>query len=860
MRRPADDVVRLTTSGDPERCRELLPLALALVRRTQERMRVGGLAQLSSQERFGRDAYAYAVIAGGVSAVHIVADARASDMEQESERTVDTPDFLSGAVRNGYIVEIPEDPPRPAHRTLRSFHPSQACALRFVMPLAYQDVDRLAVEPDESLANELENAAENGIVFSQYTKLRPTLFSGTMRHLVQVLLGFGKPSRQSGQPSSIYDRKGKAREAPHEPSARDRRTARSGLQVAFDWHFSRTHGITFGADGRPWLVEIGTTQGVMAMPLPLRVETTTAEFRARLDKAADAEALEVVDRYGGFPTGEGFPPSDEIDAWVRAGRILRLVSDDDMAPFYAYSPYSNQLGWAFNLAGDEAHHTAWRFGDDGIQRGVHFMVPLQIGATDTGAERDGAQKLKSAFGKDLDATDGDVKAAIWKAGRLSEFEMRWALSALDRSVDEAFTYVDGLVLAPIAPSAAHLSKVSEGTLWYPPTARIENGQIMRFPEPALGVLVAHSMKPAGTGIPAPALCDTTVHVFFAGNELKWVKFYRDSTAGAGPGNSSDFETCMFIGQWSQHADGGNRTVPAMFYTNDLDDRDELAPSTSDTRVVGLDLGYSGIQPSDSIVNPSVGTARRTKRFREKTETTVVHSPGLGTGIAVPFFEREAYFYAIQHTHAGIDHSISYSYKYLTDPWYCTYKRNFPGYFGTYRSTYDSQGNFTGWMPVRLSDVNGYGPNEYRTADPNSPLYDDSNGCRDIADSGPWAKGGDNIDVMSYSIPEPPLPAATNESTPATGVYDVWLVSSSNQGALKVSTHSGLSFGLWSLWTPDLGDGFSADQYIEATQNVAGMGNALRCNSDLNDSLQVRGAPVWPGLESGSLTFIGVVNG
>ena len=856
-----DGVLRLALSGDVQQCQAYVPQAIALLRRTQERMRVGGLEQLSAQMRFDGRAYGHVLIAAGMNAVHIFADYEASTPVSATLTPVEIPDFLSGVVQNGFIETVPEDPPYPAYQELASFHPTVSCAQWFKLPDDYQKMVRLAVKPFAELAGELDNPSESSPrVFSQYTRLKPTMYSGTMRSLVQVLMGFAKPQQKHGKSVSRYRVTVSAKRPAKPPvlSAYDKQVLKDGVQIRYDWRFSRTHGITYAADGRAWLVEVSITQGVLAMPLPLNPRTMTAAFRRRMEDGGDAEALAVLDAFGGFPTGATLPTGDALDAWIRAGRVVRLLHHDDLAPFYDHTSYSSQLGWAFNARGDEAHNTAWRFGADDVQRGVHYMLSLQIGHSVPADPRDGAKMLKRAFAK-LKVEAAALAAALWKVDRLSEFQMRWASAALDRRAQEAFEYVDALALDPMAQAFATLTKVSEGTLWYPPNARIENGTIIRFPEPSLNLLVAHSMKPAEKTAPMPARCDTTMHVFFQGNELKWVKFFRDNRAGK-PGTSTDnFEGCMYIGQWAQHVDGGQLLVPPMFYTNDLDDRAELAATTTDMKITGIDMGYSSIVANDDILNPARGHATRLKRFRQTTEITTISTPGLGTGVAVPFYDREAYYYAILRTHQGGSHSISYAYKYLADPYSCYYLRNFPGYYGQYTPVY-GPGGFEGWKPLRLADVNGYGPNEYRTANPDSPVYDNSNPCADIADSGPWVSGGDNIDAMLYAIPEPRLPAGVNETLPPTGSYDVYLVNSAGFGATRTAHVNSLTGGLWPLWTPDLHDGFSADQYIETTCNAAGEADSMRYSVNLNGAAALLGAPHWPGMEAGYLTYLGVIHG
>jgi hypothetical protein len=839
---------------------------MALVRRTQERLRVGNLQTLSTQERFDDMAYAYVVLAGGMAAVHIVADyGPVSDTIQMV--SVDIPDFYSGAVQNGYVETVPATLTTPSYKDLNQFYPTIECAKKFKLAQTWQKPRRLALEPSTSLTDVTNPNADteaNPKIYSQYTRLKPTMYSGQMRHLVQVLMGFGKEPVKDGKPYSRYDPAPEEKTSDKQtkpPTAYEQTVAQNGLQILYDWHFSRTHGLSKGADGTWWLIEIGITNGVLAMPLAFNAASQKAAFLQRMTDAQDTEALEVLNTYGGFPTGECFPTGDALKAWIRAGRVMQLLTADDMHAFYALNPYCTQLGWAFNASGTEAHNTAWAFGDDGVQRGYHYSVPLAIGALRKPPQNSGWTNLRDAFQNLTGSSYAKTKdAAIWKLEWLSKQDVEWANSLLQSGVKQAYDYIDGLVLDGIATHSCELSKLDEGTLWYPPRARIENGTIMRFPEPSLGLLVAHSMKPAYSSAPVPPLCDTMVHVFFAGDEIKWVKFYRDNRAGPGGTTTNDYDPCMFIGTWEQHSDSGSLNVPPMYYTSDFDDRAELAESTSDTTITGRDMGYSSIYAADDILNPSIGIARRRKRFQMKTVTKTVSSPSLSTGIATPFYEREGYYYAVYRSNQGSTDSITYGYQYVGDPWYCSYTRNFPGYRGRWVDVYDASGQFIGWRPISLDDINGYGPNTYRTADPDTPLYDNSNLCCDVADSGPWCEPGDNIDLKLYDIPEPPLPTASTVTHAPTGTYTVWLVTSSRLGEVLATTVSNGSFGQWRLWTPDLQDGFSSDQYIEDTMSCAGQADILRYCPDLNTHPVMRGQPDWPGLDSGFLTFIGVING
>lgn len=379
--------VRVRISGDEARGRDYLPRAMKLLRLTQERQRLGSLNVLGSQAPLDDDAYCYVVLAGGMANLHIVAGHGGMEESVDMELSR-APDFVSGVIKDGHIVEVPATIRRPAYQTLSQFRPTLACIAvyrpakgkrnPYEFAAAFQQVERLAVEPAQEFSM-LRNQSMNGPTFSQYTQLKPTMYSGAMRQVVQALMGFGRQRNSGRRQISLYERYSLEGGAPADTAnpTYAREVARQGLQIRYDWRFARTHGIAAGADGTRWLVEVGVN-GVLAMPLPLHPATTDPKFRERLDEAGDVDALALVDTFGGFPTGEPFPPG--LEAWIRAGRVQRLLTREDMAPFYDYNPYSSVMGWAFNLRGDEAHNTAWRMGEDGFQRGVHYAIAFNIGA------------------------------------------------------------------------------------------------------------------------------------------------------------------------------------------------------------------------------------------------------------------------------------------------------------------------------------------------------------------------------------------------------------------------------------------------------------------------------------------------
>lgn len=846
--------VSVRYSGDEQRAREHLPAAMQWLRITQERQRAGKVDTMRYARQLAEDAYCHVTLGGGMAILHIVAGAATLIGDGEIARDL-VPDFVSGAIQNGYIEK--EFPNLYGQQDkLARFKPTERCFWRYFreqgsdqwLRVGYSHVLRLAVEPHEDFSDALNNPNDNSpLVFSQYVRLKPTMYSGTMRKCVQALMGFGKQRKKPPNnqvETSLYEDAPKAGDqqvadvtADHAQSVRE-----NGLQIRYDWRWSRTHGLTRAADGAWWLVEISKARGILAMMLPLHPSTTTPAFRDWLDNAGDTDALRLLDEFGGFPTGETFP--DEVEPWIEAGKVLRLASPESLAGYYENGPYSEDIGWAFNLHGDEAHNCAWRYGDDDFQRGVHYACRISIGAAREWTDApDLVGRLEALRGQE---GYGDLDAVQWKCVLLSESQRRTARSATTAA--HVYASVKGASVVPLAPGSAGVSQVSEGPLYHPGLI----GHLVKFPDSTVGLLRSHAMKHRVFSHPAnPPRCDTTVFVFFAGNELKWVKYFYDPRES--PAQSwDDFEDCMYIGRWSQHSESGNRKMPFGLYSNDFDDRSEVAPGETDVSIEGRDMGYSDVIVADDIVRPYRGWITRRRRFHRKTTITSRSGTSIETGVAVPFHDREAYYYCTIRR-SSVTRSQTENFQYLTDPWEGETWRNFPGFTGNWA------GDIHTGHWVRLDPhPDGCGPVTARTVREPGAYYV-SRTCADLADSGPWLSTCDNADSKVYSIPEPPLPPASFESS-SEAYGEVWLVNSSSHGPIR--THSGdTGFGVWPLISPFNGDGnISADQYLATTQNALGDADTIRYSQNINSGTDIKGRPHWPEMESGGLTFIGVVDG
>lgn len=291
------------------------------------------------------------VFPDGEVAVRIVADEHYITLTGTGEG------FLSGVIKGGDITT----PAAPAKRYLSSFKPTQQC-WDLVMhrkpvtggPTIFSTEKRLAVNLDTSIL-------EFGDSGSQNKDLCGSMYSGKMSKLVQLLMSYGKLKTRWVDELAMTD----------------------GLKIKYDYHWHRTHGIHVGEDGQNWLVEISSSNGVVAMPLPMTKKS--APETSRHDIVREARAL-----FGGFPSGATIPNGVDLDAMIAEGSVLRLMTTTEMSDFYTKSGFCDDVGWSFNNPGTEAHNMAFYTGPDyrGFPgyRACHYKLDIAIGAVRTNRE------------------------------------------------------------------------------------------------------------------------------------------------------------------------------------------------------------------------------------------------------------------------------------------------------------------------------------------------------------------------------------------------------------------------------------------------------------------------------------------
>jgi hypothetical protein len=156
----------------------------------------------------------------------------------------------------------------------------------------------------------------------------PGKFSGTMRMVVQLLIGQGQP-------------------------------------VQYEYGFYACHGIYMASDGKPWVIEISRDRGVMAWKMPI----------AKAYKEGETSGLTVAER----ELAEQFrfiPKHRDIEEQRESA--VTLLPPQEVAAFYTKAPFFGSCGWAFNYSGNEAQNTCWDMphDDNGYIRGYRYRITI----------------------------------------------------------------------------------------------------------------------------------------------------------------------------------------------------------------------------------------------------------------------------------------------------------------------------------------------------------------------------------------------------------------------------------------------------------------------------------------------------
>ena len=545
-------------------------------------------------------------------------------------------------------------------------------------------LQRFAIEYHTLVSELMPQIPGSVFTYTQYVAQRPTWYSGAMAEVMQIVGGYGRQDL----PELPDDKLERARLLIPEQVMRKireqmgnvRLPGYTGLpdkkgQFRYDYKFTNTNAVAFDSTNKPWLLRVGSA-GVWAMPLPMVPATTTQAFREYMEQVGDQEIIDILDRFGGMPSGESFPfREDDFQAWKRAGVIIKVC---DTADFYDHIMYSSACGWSFNSRGTEGYNTCYDYYDDeGLGYGLAYKMKLTLSP----AQEDGKLPPPLDVDDPADAKRLDQYMAslykLLKQDSPKHLAIKYKLRRVDpgqilaRADGEAsegeVDYWDALELDPIASHSGSVSEVGRGYLYH--GARFQFQPQIKFPEPFMGGCVSHDFLPLINGRYKESYpnCDTIMFGYYVGDDLKVVKYFRDGRSYQRE-IEDDYEDCMIVGSWTRTISNSSTSLMGHFYTTDIDERQAVTPSTTVIKTVGKDLGYDHT-PHFAFDAPfwKPGTLWRNRYFSHTVNSHTAEGRSMSIGVCVPYLTRNALLHA-QRENTSAEHTTdSASLKYVTDP-------------------------------------------------------------------------------------------------------------------------------------------------------------------------------------------------
>lgn len=650
-----------------------------LARRLTNFKTVSGLNSLKMTRTLPSGAMAIAVDMGGVLRVIIQRqpEPERSPMESDGLAKSYIPMLFCGVISQGVIsavAGISIKLTQTTRRRLVSYDPEASPVPGTV------SLQRFVIE-HHPMVSELRPKRPTSSVWTQYANQRPTWYSGTLSVVVQIVGGYGRQVLRELPDNKIERARlmlpsDVTREIELELGS-TRLPGYLGLpdksgQFQFDYKFNQTHGVGFDVQGKPWLVRI-STRGVFTMPLPIIPATSTRAFREYMEKVGDDEILWVLERFGGLPSGESFPPkTEDFEAWRRAGVIIKVC---DTGQFYDHLAYTSAIGWSFNWAATEGFNTCYDYDENGVGYGMSFKLRMGLGAAENAGklpeefELDDPDDMRalnnylSMLYQQLPGNTARERAIKYKLRRVPVSDL---LSRAKSSGPGEVDHWENLEVTPIAAHSGSVTEVARGPLWHP--APKKSQPQIKFPEPFMDGCVSHDFSRLD-GYPSPqgVLCNTTIFGYYIGDALRVAKYFYDPRAFKQEVDDN-YEQCMIVGSWQRTVTTGNTSLLGHFYTSDFDEREAAAPVTTVTTTVGTDLGYD-TKPNFSFdyVFSMVGSIWRNRYFQHKVNSTTTEGFSKDVAVCVPYLARNALLHAHKETTTGAKKTESLGVNSISDP-------------------------------------------------------------------------------------------------------------------------------------------------------------------------------------------------
>lgn len=552
------------------------------------------------------------------------------------------------------------------------------------LPAKQQALQRFRIDYNTQFS-ELKPQVETAFLYTQYAAQRPTWYSGAMGEVMQIVGGYGRQV-MAELPDQPIERARilippEVMAAIREQMGNVRLPGYTGLpnkdgKFQYDYKFNNTNAVAFDTENKPWLIRVAPS-GVWAMPMPLVPATTTEAFRKYMEDKGDQEVIDILDRFGGMPSGEGFPlgSGGAFEAWRRAGVVIKVCA---VADFYDHIAYSTACGWSFNSKGTEGYNTCYDYYDEeGLGYGLAYKIKLSLNAATANGKLPPALQPENpedvarlntymaALFTLLKDDDGRHLAIKYKLRRV---EASAILARIGGEVGQnELNYWDGLELAPIAAHGGSVSEVGRGYLYN--GARFAFQPQIKYPEPFMGGCVSHDFLPLENGRNKDSYpnSDTIMFGYYIGDSLRVVKYFRDGRDYQKQ-IESDYEDCMTVGSWTQTETTGATSLVGNFYTSEIDERQSLAPIVKVTRIVGKDLGYDHT-PFFSFDAPfwRPGSIWRNRYFSRQVNTEQSEGRSLAVAICIPYLCRNAVLHAQKESTTGSRKTESLGLSSVTDP-------------------------------------------------------------------------------------------------------------------------------------------------------------------------------------------------
>lgn len=567
-----------------------------------------------------------------------------SEYEWEISDVTGVIDVVNGVVTSPTIVRETTTLPGPNNTTvIQEVEVVNGFTSASYSTTRYSDIERrrrLAVVEAPMFQRPLTNPALIDVVWSEHAHAKPSQYSGAMRRIVQFILGIGKiirPTWEERWMNLQTPKRGyiESKQVNAETGMYDTVESGFGLytedppvtRLYYDYRFPKTHGISFDATGKPWLIEI-SAGGVLAMPLYLDPVSTTIEGRARYIEVSP-ELEDFIDEFGGVPLGVTFPVGADLVEWKRAGEVVTLLNSSVMGAFYGNGMFSSDIGWSFNERGTEAHNCCVGIANN-LSTGNHYRINITLQG-ETFAAMSGARAELAGYFNEV--------YKVNKCRRMTELQALEILRLLQRDPEAGQQAFDNATVTPTLQGNASLTLLRSGTLYHPgrPIAQPQ----IKFPEPLVGGLVSFDFGPYVVGASVPR-CEAPMFVCIIDDMPEVINYFYDGRGSPTPPSQNTRGECQFTGLWQTINLGGATRVCGNFYSARWDWREEITSDSTVTTFDGRKIGVMGRAAVPWFFSTCVYVSSRTY-FAIKYKSEIAAGRNRGVAAAIPFHSRDAYY-------------------------------------------------------------------------------------------------------------------------------------------------------------------------------------------------------------------------